>query len=123
MARPKPFFIIGGYFKALPSNRVGNSVKEHLIFAVNRVIATGSLSLKQIRKSSTVLILLPPITRGASQHLSVNTNHISSFSAFLSSVEVMDPTTKSKMTIVRYQSAFEQVFLPHDNFRSVEKKN
>ena len=46
-----------------PSNRVGNSVKEHLIFAaVNRVIATGSLSLKQIRKSSTVLILLPPIT-------------------------------------------------------------
>ena len=55
MARPKPFFIIGGYFKVfkLPSNRVGNSVKEHLIFAVNRVIATGKLSLKQIGKSST----------------------------------------------------------------------
>ena len=51
-----------------PSNRVGNSVKEHLIFAVNRVIATGSLSLKQIRKSSKVLILLPPIT---AQHQSV----------------------------------------------------
>ena len=71
MARPEPFFIIGGYFKALqlPSNRVDNSVKEiNVIFAVNRVIATWSLSLKQIRKSSAVLILLLPMT---AQHLSV----------------------------------------------------
>ena len=125
MARPKPFFIIGGYFKVLklPSNSVGNSVKEHLTFAVNKVIATGSLSLKQIRKSSTVLILLPPFT---AQHLSVTpTTSVPSASSarFSAQCSVIQSPDKIKNDDTKILIGFRAGFSASRQFSVGREKN